>query len=289
MVSRHPSKTILETVPLRLFAVRATPAMLILLCLTLLAFHKIDAPSVEKMRAQFVDVMAPALETLSAPVSALADSVDGIASFRRLKAENIRLSDENARLQQWYESALKLEAENKSLRELLNVRSEPALGYITARVISDPGGAFVKSFLLPVGSRDGVSKGDAVLSGHGLIGRVTEAGDRASRVLLVTDLNSRIPVIVQNTRTRAILAGKNTDILKLERLPLDGGISVGQRVVTSGDGGQLPPDIPIGTISEIGKAGVFVKPLSEVEKATYVQVIHTGTGESLLPGGIIGK
>lgn len=286
MVSHRQHKSVLQALPMRTLTTRLTPAVLILLAVTLMVFHKMDALPVEQMRVALTDKMTPVMTAVSSPFVALTDSFDGIATLRQLRAENMQLREENAKLQKWYENALRYQAENQSFRELLNVKADPALTYVTTRVVSDPGGSFVKSVLLPVGTNDRVSKGDAVMSGQGLIGRVTEAGDRSARVLLVTDLNSHIPVIIQNTRTKAILAGKNTDLLKLERLPIDSGLTVGQRVVTSGDGGQLPPDVPIGVIVEVGADGVFVKPLSEIEKITYVQVINADADRGLSTGEI---
>ncbi len=286
MSSRRPHKTVLQTIPMRTITTRVTPAVLVLLAVTLMVFHRADMLPVETMRLAMTDKMAPVMAAVSRPFVALTDSFDGVATLRQLRAENIRLREENAKLQQWYESALKFQAENQSFRDLLNVKADASLHYVTTRVVSDPGGSFVKSVLLPVGLEDGVAKGNAVMSGHGLIGRVTEAGTRSSRVLLVSDLNSHIPVIVQNTRTKAILAGKNMDLLKLERLPIDSGLSVGQRIVTSGDGGQLPPDIPLGTIVEVSKDGIFVKPLADISKVTYVQVINADADQSLSTGEI---
>lgn len=286
MVSRRPYKTALQTLPIRTIGSRFTPAVLILFAVTLMIFHKMDALPVERMRLAVTDAMAPVMTAVSEPFVTLTESFDGVATLRQLRAENIQLKSENAKLQKWYENALRYQAENQSFRELLNVKADPTLAYVTTRVVSDPGGAFVKSVLLPVGTADRVAKGNAVMSGQGLVGRVTEAGTRSSRVLLVSDLNSHIPVIIQNTRTKAILAGKNRDLLKLERLPIDSGLSVGQRVVTSGDGGQLPADIPIGVIVEVGQDGVYVKPLADIEKITYVQVVNADADRSLVTGEI---
>jgi len=271
---------------MRSFTTRVTPAVLVLMALTLLVFHRIDMLPIESLRLAVTDKMTPVMAAVSRPFVALTESFDGVATLRQLRAENIRLREENAKLQQWYESALRLQAENQSFRDLLNVKADATLHYVTTRVVSDPGGSFVKSVLLPVGLEDGVAKGNAVMSGHGLIGRVTETGTRSSRVLLVSDLNSHIPVIIQNTRTKAILAGKNSDLLKLERLPIDSGLSVGQRVVTSGDGGLLPADIPIGTIVEVSKDGIYVQPLADIAKVTYVQVINADSDPSLQTGDI---
>lgn len=280
-----PPKTVVERIDVGLLA-RMVPVLLLLLSLTLMALHQAKIFSFESLRTSMTDVMAPVMSAVSAPFSSAVESLDTVTTLQALRAENIRLAEENARLREWYDVGLTLSAENKSLRELLNVKADPALTFVTARVVSDPAGAFVKSVLLPVGKNDRVEKGNAVMSGKGLIGRVIEVGRHSSRVLLVTDLNSRIPVVLQNTRTRAILAGKNKDMIKLERLPPDTGIAIGARVVTSGDGGQLPADLPIGVIVEIGKDGVWVKPLSDIDRLSYVQVVNANLDPTLSTGDI---
>jgi rod shape-determining protein MreC len=283
---RHSNKSGVSSLSLKSLGARAAPLVMILAAVTLMAAHRAGALPLESLRVTVTDLVAPVLTAISKPFSAAADSFDGVQTLRQLKAENIRLTEENARLRQWYEEALRMQAENRSLRELLNVKADPDITFVTTRVVSDPGGAFVKSVLLPVGRADNIRKGNAVMSGKGLVGRVMEAGRHSSRVLLVTDLNSRIPVIVQNTRTKAILAGKNTDMLSLERLPIDSGLAPGQRVVTSGDGGQLPPDIPVGTIVSVGKEGIVVQPLADIDILTHVQVVNAAIDDSLVTGDI---
>lgn len=285
MSTHRTQKTELESMPLQTITLTrlstvlwwATPAFLVLLSFSLMVMHKVSPMPVERLRASISDFTSPALSALSAPIGTAVDSIGVVASFRDLRAENIQLRNENVQLRQWYEAALRMQAENKSLRELLNVKVDPSMSFVTARVISDAGGSFVKSVLLPVGKSEGVHKGSAVMSGHGLVGRVMETGDHAARVLLISDLNSRIPVVVQNTRIKAILAGKNKELLRLERLPPDSGMTIGARVITSGDGGQLPADLPIGEIVSSDESGVWVKPLSDIARMTYVQVINTGS------------
>lgn len=275
-----------QAVAVRNLASRATPLALVLVALGFMVVHKVGILPVERLRIAVTDAVTPVLSAVTAPFQTWVGSFDGIQTLRGLKAENIRLKQENEKLHAWYEQALRMQAENNSLRELLNVKADASISYVTTRIVSDPGGSFVKSVLLPVGESDGIRKGSAVMSGKGLIGRVTEVGRNASRVLLVSDLNSRIPVLIQNTRTKAVLAGKNTDMLKLERLPIDSGLAVGQRIVTSGDGGQIPADIPIGTIVAIDKDGVTVKPLADIHAATHVQVINAEIDQTLITGDI---
>jgi len=268
---------------------QATPLFLIIISLFLMVFHRANALPIEKLKLAMIDTVSPILTTASAPVVYSFEAIDNMMNFSQLRSENIHLSNENKKLKGWYEEALRLEAENKSLRELLNVKVDSSLEYVTARIISDAGTSFVKSILVPVGKEDGVIKGNAAMSGQGLVGRVTETGKRASRVLLITDLNSRIPVVIQNTRAHAILAGKNRRFLKLERLPHDSGVRVGSRVVTSGAGGQIPAEIPIGTIISVGDDGVWVEPLTEISKLTYVQIINADINKALVTGDMLAE
>ncbi len=272
--------------PLKTVTVRATPAVLVFLSLSLMILYRAHTLPVQRLRTAVMDVTAPALSAVAAPIQSFVSNISGVASLQNLKAENVRLKADNARLQKWYEAALELKAENESFRQLLNVKADPAMSFVTARVVSDAGGAFVKSVLLPVGARDHVQMDSAVMSGQGLIGRVVEVGAAASRVLLITDLNSDIPVIVQGTRIRAILAGENGDLMRLERLPPDSGMTVGTQVVTSGDGGQLPAGLPVGTIVSVSAKGVWVKPLSNLNRLVYVQVVNAALNPALATGDI---
>ncbi len=272
--------------PLKTVTVRATPAVLVFLSLSLMILYRAHTLPVQRLRTAVMDVTAPALSAVAAPIQSFVSNISGVASLQNLKAENVRLKADNARLQKWYEAALELKAENENFRQLLNVKADPAMSFVTARVVSDAGGAFVKSVLLPVGARDHVQMDSAVMSGQGLIGRVVEVGAAASRVLLITDLNSDIPVIVQGTRIRAILAGENGDLMRLERLPPDSGMTVGTQVVTSGDGGQLPAGLPVGTIVSVSAKGVWVKPLSNLNRLVYVQVVNAALNPALATGDI---
>ena len=147
--------------------------------------------------------------------------------------------------------------------------------YVTARVISDGGNAFVKTLLVSSGGLEGIKKNQAVLAGEGMIGRIIEAGNKASRILLMTDINSRIPVIIEGTNQKAILTGNNGKYPALKHLPKDSGLVEGARIVTSGDGGVFPFGLPIGTVI-IGKNGdKFIQPYADMDRITYVlSLIH---------------
>ena len=239
----------------------------------LMVFSIAMSDKANHLRMNIVNTASPVIETVSKPFVSASQAVTNMTGISALRAENLRLAEENKRLQEWYQTALKLEAENKSLRDFLNVTAEPDRAYLTTRILSDPGGRFVKSFLIPSGQNDGVEGGQAVVTDDGLIGRIADSAADTARVLLITDLNSRIPVMVEETHHRAILAGDNNEQLSLKHLPSDSGVAIGARIVTSGHDGILPPNIPVGVVSEIKNGLIKVLPLANMERINFVQVI----------------
>lgn len=144
--------------------------------------------------------------------------------------------------------ALALDAENRTLRASLNWVPEPTPSFITARVVADAGGVYARAVLLSVGPNSVIAKGGIALDERGLAGRVTEVGARTARVLLLTDLNSRIPVILEHSRARAIMVGTNGPRPRLLYWAEGAQPAEGERVVTSAEANAFPADLPVGTV-----------------------------------------
>lgn len=271
---KRKSTSAVGSIPLtRLLGTRYSPLLLILLSLTLIFTTTFDDSMTRGVRTRVTDVVAPVLDTVSRPFQAAGQMFGGMTDITTVREENARLQLENQRLRQWYEAALRLEAENKSLKGLLNVVREPGWSYMTARVIADPGRAFVRSLLIAAGSNDGVARGQAAMTGDGLVGRVIETGKNSARILLITDLNSRVPVVIESNNQRAILAGDNTAKPFLEHLPRDTGVEMGARVVTSGHGGLLPPGLPVGRVVSVKDGEIRVAPLADFNRVGHVQLV----------------
>ena len=202
----------------------------------------------EAPRTQVVDLFAPFLSIVSLPFQNIAIFLHDVTGLAQLQADNLMLAQENEKLREWYQTALLLDSENKSLRDLLNFDIDAQYESITARVISDIGNTYVKSLIVPIGRDGGIVKGSAVLSGGGLIGRIVDVGDNSSRILLVTDINSRVPVVVENSGQHAIMAGINQNDPHLIHLPEGSEISNGARLLTSGYGGVYPHGLPVGKL-----------------------------------------
>ncbi len=226
-------------------------ALFALLCLSiaLLLFSRAEAPFIEQARGVLYDVTAPVYEVLARPLDWADDVGDSVQGLIDIYGENERLRAENERLREWQHVALSLEARLRRYEELLNVKGSEATPVATARVIADTGGPFVHALIINAGTDDGVAKGQAAVDARGLVGRVIAAGHHASRVLLLEDLNSRIPVVIEPYGVKAILTGTNLGDPRLEFLPVNTTLNPGDRVVTAGDGGLLPPGIPVGVVA----------------------------------------
>ena len=218
-------------------------------------------------------MVTPILDAVSQPVDTFSGVIDQAETLANLQSQNVSLKEQNARLLHWQAVARRLEAENAALRNLNQMVPDPGMRHITARVVGDPGGAFVRSVLINAGERNGVEKGQAATTGAGLAGRVAEVGLRSARVLLVTDINSRIPVAVGDGRERAVLAGDNTNAPQLLYLGPTAQLQVGDQVSTSGHGGVFPPGLPIGVVSAVGETAIRVEPFVDWSHMEILRIV----------------
>lgn len=259
---------------------------LVVASFALMLLGKADTLAVERLRTSVADAVAPVLDVISRPAASVADGVEYVRGLMRLHEENARLREENARLLRWQMVARQLEAENDGLKALLNYAPAPTASYVTGRVVADTGGAFAHSILMLAGRSDGMRKGQAVVTGEGLVGRVAEVGARASRVLLLTDINSRIPVMVGEGRQRAILAGENTDRPRLIYLPANAGVTPGDLVTTSGVAGAFPMGLPVGVVASVEDGVVRVAPFVQRDRLEMVRALDYGL-DGILAGSAL--
>lgn len=239
----------------------------------IMLLSKADTFVVEKVSTIVVDVFSPLMRAVSEPAAAINDAVDRVHELANIREQNVLLRRENERLLVWKTKAEKLSAQNKSLQTLLNFKPDSSLKSITARVIANSGGAFVRSVVVNTGKSKGVRKGQAAVAGAGLVGRVASSGYQSARVLLITDINSRVPVLVGQKRDRAILRGDNTFMPPLRFLPVNASVELGDNVVTSGHGGVFPPGLKIGEIIKDSEGGFRVMPKVIFERLEFLRLI----------------
>ncbi len=252
-----------------------------LLAFGLVLVGKIDARLIDGMRAFVADATAPALDVFSYPLTVAHDLLQDLQGFSDLRDENKRLREENGKLAQLRLAAHRLKQENDSLHRLMRFDPGPKAQSISTRVVADTGGLFARSVMVHVGSEHGLRPGLAVIGANGLIGRVQSVGTRAARVLLITDLNSKIPVAIGEGRLRAIMSGRNDASPMLEFFTSDEQPDAGALVVTSGDGAVFHPGLPIGVAKSDGTGGWRVRPFINWNLLDFVRVVDYGRGPEL--------
>lgn len=261
---------------------------MVVLLLAIFLIWRIDSPRVEQLRAALIDRFVPSFSWAMVPVTKAADMVDNFQSYTRIYEQNQELRRELQQMRAWKEAALQLEQQNARLLELNQVRLDAKLTHVTGVVLADSGSPFRQSVLLNVGARDGIRDGWATMDGIGLVGRIAGVGSQTSRVILLTDSNSRIPVMVQPSGQRAMLTGDNTTGPTLEFLDKPDLVRPGDRVVTSGDGEVLPADLLVGEVAQSPDRRLRVRLAADYGRLEFLRVLRSHDLQPLTdPGGLV--
>ncbi len=207
-------------------------------------------------------------------ISGLHDDYDTLAGFR---SENERLRKRIQTLEVERQRLLEAEATNNRLKQLLDFRGQLTGKAVTASIIANTASSWFHSCMLDKGSADGVRKGMAVVTALGVVGQVVAVTPRTAKVLLLTDPNSGIDVLVQRTRARGIVSGslENGTVLKYVKRSED--IQEGDRLLTAGTDGVFPKGMMAGTVIKVTKQHIglfqFVEVLPAVQSARIEDVL----------------
>ena len=264
---------------------RVLIALLALLLISLFLFWRIDSPRAERMRTQMIDRFVPSFEWALVPVTKVSQMIGGFQSYARLYEQNQELRRELQKMSAWKEAAVQLEQENAKLLSQNNVRIDPALTSVSGVVMADSGTAFRQSVLLNVGQRDGIVDGWATMDGLGLVGRISGVGRQTSRVVLLTDPSSRVPVTIQPSGRRALLTGDNTPLPFLDFLEGVENVRPGDRVVTSGDGGVFPSGLLVGQVVQDSDGRLRLRMAADYDRLEFLRVLRSHPAEALDDAG----
>ena len=224
-------------------------------------------------RGGFEAAAGPVGGVFAAPVRWAGAARDYVGGYFFAIGENRRLKAEIAELRGWRDEAIAQKNINGRYEALLGLRTEPPVPMATGRAISESRGPFSNAKLIDVGSAKGVRIGNPVVTEHGLVGRVTGVTSGVSRVVLLTDVASRTPVMIERTDARAMLTGDGGDSPRLEFIRGSGSIKAGDRILSSGDGGGLPRGLPIGVAAKGVDGAWRVKLFSDHGAIDYVRVL----------------
>ncbi|ESQ87525.1 rod shape-determining protein MreC [Asticcacaulis sp. AC460] len=198
-------------------------------------------------RQGFDSAAGPVNNVLSWPVHKVGDGTNWLDDYLFAVSENRILRKKVAELSQ-YENMYKQERDlNSRYEKLLNLRTEPALEMVAARSVSVSRGPFANNRLIDAGSKKGITFGNPVITDQGLVGRIVGISPDVSRVLMVTDVTSHVPVMVMRSDARAMMNGDgNTGYTKLDFVRGKDSVREGDQILTSGDGGIFPRGLPVG-------------------------------------------
>ncbi len=271
------------SIPLRQALSRLTLPVLIAASLGLMLLGKADAMLAERMRMALADTLSPVFAVVSQPIQTAHRTMEVAEGLLTLQADNLRLRLENEQLRRWQAVALALDSENNTLKANLRWVPDPAPSFITARVVADAGGVYARAVLLSIGPNHAVTKGQIALDERGLVGRVTEIGTRSARVLLLTDLNSRVPVTLENSRARAILVGTNGPHPRLMHWPEGVQPEEGERVLTSAEANAFPAGLPVGVVHYSASNAPEVDTAARLDRLEIVRIFDYGLRGALAP------
>ena len=266
---------------------RMLVGILVVLLLGMYLLWRIDSPRVERLRIAMIDRFVPSMDWAMAPVTGLTNIARDFQSYTRIYEQNQDLRRELQQMKAWREAALQLEQENARLLDLNKVRIDPKLTHVTGVVTADSGSPFRQSVLLNVGARDGIMDGWATMDGIGLVGRISGVGQNTSRVILLTDTNSRIPVTVQPSGQRAILVGDNEAAPTLELIENRDLVRPGDRVVTSGDGKVFPAGLLVGQVAQSPDRRLRARLAADYERLKFLRVLRSHDGELIKDQGTL--
>jgi rod shape-determining protein MreC len=263
-------------------------AVLVFVLLAIFLVWRIDSPRVEQFRAALIDRVVPNFDWALLPVTSTVGMIDNFRSYSRIYEQNQQLRRELQQMRSWREAALQLEQRNAQLLALNQVRVDPQLTHVTGVVLADSGSPFRKSVLLNVGARDGVQDGWAVMDGLGLAGRISGVGQRSARVILLTDSNSRIPIIVQPSGQRALITGDNSDFPLLDFIENTENVRPGDRVISSNDGGVFPAGLLVGEVALGPDRRLRVRLSADYGRLDFLRVLRSRAVERILdPGALL--
>jgi len=237
----------------------------------LIFLETIEAKPLNKVRSVVNDLVYRGAVIVSYPSKVFSDSYNFFENHIKLYKNYDEIKKENTDLKNNISNSDFLELENSQLRKLINEQVESDSNLVSARVLLDDKSPYLNSFIINIGTNKKIKKGMAVLDGKNFIGRIVDVNFFSSRVLLITDLNSKIPVISEPSGSHAIMSGHGRSNPTLDYLSLNHNIKDGDKIYTSGKEGIFSPGIAIGEVKIIQNY-LEVLLFSELNQITFVSI-----------------
>ena len=225
------------------------------------------------IKLKFLDYSSYILKSFYMPLNTFKNSGDNINNIFYVYRNNKNLIIENENLKSQLIEQKFIRKENIELRNLLNVKKENSYSFVTAKILSQSNFSFSHSMILSVGLDNNISINSPVIYKNHLVGYISDIGNKSSRVTLITDINSKIPVLVLDKNIKFIMSGDNNNYLKLLNFGNTNLLENGDEVYTSGDGGMYPKGLMVGKVIKGSENQLVIEPSLTIGKLDYLQII----------------
>lgn len=243
------------------------------LCIIFLVVSKVNSDFSKDISFTIVGISMPVVKFAAFPFNTILNLLTDFHQLVQAKEENKILKEDLEKMRSFYIKSLNIHQENKELRTILNFVNLRTTSFKVAKIIGRSNQVFNQKLFIDAGKNRDIKDGSIVTGNHAVIGRISEVGDNQSRLMLLTDANSHVPIISSRSRARGILVGDNSGTMEILYLPKKHGIEVGDLIFTSGDGDTLPPGLLIGVVKKSNEDKVMVSMVEDVNAAGVVTVI----------------
>ena len=254
----------------------ASTSIVFIFSFLLIFFSKSDYYIINQLKSISSEIINPMTKIVSSPVTFTSNAINRFQELSIMKLENLKLKEEIIRLKKWQILAVQNSRENKVLKKLLNATDNNLSLVKTASLLNRNDILFSKTININAGSKDGLMNQMSIINHRGLVGRVIDPSDNNSKVLLLTDQNSSVPVKTISDGQASLVQGSGDGIhlvssfIKEEKIP-----KVGDLLVTSGTAQIFPPDLLVGKIVKILENRFYVLPFVDFNNLDYVQVVKS--------------
>jgi rod shape-determining protein MreC len=248
--------------------------LFIILSIIFLVAGKANQNFSAKISTIFINISNPIITVISFPLNSVIAIINNTEELINAKNNNQILREENDKLRSFYLSAINIKQEDQELKNMLKLTIPVSSDYKIAKVISRAHEIFNQNLLIELDKNYLPKPGNIVTGSVGVVGRIAENYQDKSRVTLITDANSRIPIITSNARVRGILVGNNSQLMKILYLPKNHLIKPNDLVFTSADGDTLPPGLFVGIVKKVNQDEVEVEMAEDISKLNFVSIIN---------------
>ena len=241
---------------------------------SILLFTSYMYPNINySIKIKIIDYSSHIINSIYTPINTFNKSIANIHNIYNTYNINNEIIKENKSLKIISNKMQLLYAENQELKKLLNLPNEISYKFVTTKIISKSNASFIRSVILMSGKKDNISINSPVVDNNNLLGYISELGNNSSRVIALTDINTKIPAFVPNKNIKIIVSGNNSNFLEISNYLDLSSLKSGDKVFSSGDGNMYPSGLFIGTIKIKLDGKIIVEPFSNLNDLNYVQVI----------------